>query len=66
MISQGITRPIAEMKQQTEQIAEGNYTGEVMIYGDDELGQLGQAINDLSVKNQRSPRRNGSGAATLR
>ena len=50
MISQGITRPIAEMKQQTEQIAEGNYTGEVMIYGDDELGQLGQAINDLSVK----------------
>ena len=21
-----------------------------MIYGDDELGQLGQAINDLSVK----------------
>lgn len=50
MISQGITRPIAAMKKQTEQIAEGDYTGEVKIYGDDELGQLGQAINDLSVK----------------
>lgn len=50
LISQGITKPIAEMKKQTEQIAEGNYTGEVKIYGDDELGQLGQAINDLSIK----------------
>ena len=50
LISQGITKPIAEMKRQTEKIAEGNYTGEVKIYSDDELGQLGQAINDLSLK----------------
>ena len=50
LISQGITKPIAEMKKQTEKIAEGNYTGEVKIYSDDELGQLGQAINDLSLK----------------
>ena len=50
LISQGITKPIAEMKRQTEKIAEGNYTGEVKIYSDDELGQLGQAINDLSFK----------------
>ena len=50
LISQGITKPIAEMKKQTEKIAEGNYTGEVKIYSDDELGQLGQAINDLSFK----------------
>ena len=47
LISQGITKPIAEMKKQTEKIAEGNYTGEVKIYSDDELGQ---AINDLSFK----------------
>ena len=38
------------MKKQTEKIAEGNYTGEVKIYSDDEIGQLGQAINDLSFK----------------
>ena len=50
LISQGITKPIAEMKKQTEKIAEGNYTGEVKIYSDDEIGQLGQAINDLSFK----------------
>ena len=50
LISQGITKPIAEMKKQTKKIAEGNYTGEVKIYSDDELGQLGQAINDLSLK----------------
>ena len=50
LISQGITKPIAEMKKQTEKIAEGNYTGVVKIYSDDELGQLGQAINDLSFK----------------
>ncbi|WP_424695900.1 cell wall metabolism sensor histidine kinase WalK [Granulicatella elegans] len=50
LISQGITKPIAEMKKQTEKIAEGNYTGEVKIYSDDELGQLGEAINDLSFK----------------
>ena len=50
LISKGITKPIAEMKKQTEKIAEGNYTGEVKIYSDDELGQLGQAINDLSFK----------------
>ncbi|MCQ9210443.1 cell wall metabolism sensor histidine kinase WalK [Granulicatella seriolae] len=50
LISQGITRPIEAMKHQTERIADGNYTGEVKIYGDDELGQLGQAINDLSTK----------------
>lgn len=50
LISQGIIKPIAEMKKQTEKIAEGNYTGEVKIYSDDEIGQLGQAINDLSFK----------------
>ena len=50
LISQGITKPIAEMKKQTEKIAEGNYTGEVKIYSDDEIGQLGEAINDLSFK----------------
>ena len=46
------------------EIAEGNHTGEVMIYRDDELGQLGQAINDLSVKikeAQKEPKRNGKG-----
>ena len=54
LISQGITKPIAEMKKQTEKIAEGNYTGEVKIYSDDEIGQLGQAINDLSFKSKEA------------
>ncbi len=50
LISQGITRPIAAMQLQTEKIAEGNYSGEVVVYSDDELGQLGHAINELSTK----------------
>jgi len=50
LISRGITKPIADMYEQTEKISEGNYSGSVKIYGEDELGQLGEAINLLSVK----------------
>ena len=49
-ISRAITRPIDEMKKQTSRIARGDYSGQVRIYGQDELGQLAQAVNNLSVK----------------
>ena len=49
-ISRAITRPISEMKKQATQMAEGDYSGQVKIYGQDELGQLSLAINDLSTK----------------
>ena len=49
-VSSAITRPIAEMKKQTMQIADGDYSGKVHVYGTDELGQLAQAVNNLSVR----------------
>lgn len=49
-VSSAITRPIDEMKKQTTRIAEGDYSGKVHVYGTDELGQLAQAVNNLSVR----------------
>jgi two-component system sensor histidine kinase VicK len=54
LISRAITRPIDEMKKQTAKIADGNYSGHVHVYGDDELGELAQAVNNLSVRVEES------------
>lgn len=54
VISRAITRPIDEMKKQTIQIAHGDYSGHVHVYGKDELGQLAEAVNNLSVKVRES------------
>lgn len=50
VISRAITRPIDEMKKQTIRIARGDFTGQVHVYGNDELGQLAGAVNNLSVR----------------
>ena len=50
IISRGITRPISEMRRQTANIADGDYSGKVTVYGVDELGELAETINDLSYK----------------
>jgi two-component system sensor histidine kinase VicK len=50
VISRAITVPITEMKEQTIRIARGDYSGQVQIYGNDELGQLASAVNNLSVR----------------
>ena len=49
-ISRAITKPITEMTQQTIQMADGDYSGQVKVYSKDELGILSTAINDLSTK----------------
>ena len=48
LISRGITKPIKEMQTQTKQIADGDYSGSLVVHGEDELGQLAKLINDLS------------------
>lgn len=48
LVSRTITKPIGEMKQQAMRIAEGDYSGKVEVYGQDELGQLGTTFNELS------------------
>ena len=53
-ISRAITRPIEELRQQAIQVANGDYSTQVKIYSNDELGQLGAAFNTLSVKIEQS------------
>lgn len=54
VISRAITRPIEEINKQTKLIADGDYSGQVKIYGNDELGQLAQAVNVLSDRVEES------------
>lgn len=54
IISRAITRPIEEMQEQALHIAYGDYSNQVKIYSNDELGQLGKAFNTLSVRIERS------------
>ncbi|WP_125577916.1 cell wall metabolism sensor histidine kinase WalK [Lapidilactobacillus mulanensis] len=49
-IARAITQPIDEMKKQAIRIADGDYSGQVRIYGHDELGQLAFAVNNLSIR----------------
>lgn len=50
IISREITRPIEEMRKQTLRIARGDFSGQVRVMGNDELGQLAGAVNNLSVR----------------
>ncbi|MGM1014593.1 cell wall metabolism sensor histidine kinase WalK [Limosilactobacillus fermentum] len=54
LISREITRPIEEMRKQTLRIARGDFSGQVKVMGNDELGQLAGAINNLSVRVEES------------
>ena len=38
------------MRKQTLRIARGDYSGQVKVLGNDELGQLAGAVNNLSVR----------------
>lgn len=49
-LSKEITDPIIEMERQTERIADGDYTGEVSVYANDEIGRLGLSINELTFR----------------
>ena len=53
-ISRAITKPIEEMRMQALQVADGDYSGQVKIYSNDELGQLAEAFNTLSIRVERS------------
>ena len=50
LISQEISRPIEEMRKQALRIARGDFSGQVRVMGNDELGQLAGAVNNLSVR----------------
>ena len=48
IVSRAFTKPIIEMQEQTKKIADGDYSGALTVYGNDELGKLSALINDLS------------------
>lgn len=50
IISREITKPIIEMRKQTLRVARGDYSGQVQVMSNDELGQLAAAVNNLSVR----------------
>lgn len=54
VISRAITRPIEEIRQRAIRIADGDYSGKVKIYANDELGQLAKAFNTLSVRIEKT------------
>ena len=49
-ISQGLTRPIENMRQQAIRISEGVYNYPAEVFGQDELGELAITINELADK----------------
>lgn len=50
VLSQGLTRPIEEIRQQAIRISEGIYNYPVTVFGQDELGELAMTVNELAVK----------------
>ena len=50
VLSQGLTLPIENMRQQALRISEGIYNYPAKIYGNDELGELARTLNELSIK----------------
>lgn len=53
-LAQTITRPISEMRKQALEMARGNFSRKVKVYGYDEIGQLTLAFNNLSKKLQQA------------
>ncbi len=50
LISSQIINPLQKMRDQTKQIAAGNYSTTLDIDSEDEIGQLAESINYLSVR----------------
>jgi signal transduction histidine kinase len=50
VLSKKLSLPLIRMEQATRTIAKGNLDSHVYIHSNDELGSLGQAINDLALE----------------
>ncbi|HDT9047431.1 TPA: cell wall metabolism sensor histidine kinase WalK [Staphylococcus pseudintermedius] len=53
-IARTITKPITDMRNQTVEMSKGNYTQRVKIYGNDEIGELALAFNNLAKRVQEA------------
>lgn len=54
LLAQTITRPIADMKKQALEMAKGNFSRKVKVYGNDEIGTLAITFNNLTKKLQEA------------
>jgi len=50
ILSNTITKPIKEMTKQATEMAEGNFSRNVVVQSHDEIGQLGDAFNYMSMR----------------
>ncbi len=48
ILSRTITRPIVDMRRQSVVMGTGDYSRNVVVYGDDEIGQLATSFNELA------------------
>ncbi|MGD7053677.1 cell wall metabolism sensor histidine kinase WalK [Sutcliffiella horikoshii] len=54
LLAQTITRPMSDMRKQALEMARGNFSRKVNIYGNDEIGQLALSFNNLTKKLQEA------------
>lgn len=57
LVARALTNPIKDMQVKAKTLAEGDFTGELTVYGTDELGLLAQNINELSKELETGQRR---------
>lgn len=50
IISRSVTKPIAEINDRTTRIAQGDYSGGILVRSNDEIGQLAENVNALAVR----------------
>ncbi|MBE4907891.1 cell wall metabolism sensor histidine kinase WalK [Bacillus luteolus] len=53
-LAQTITRPISAMRKHAQEMAKGNFSSKVKVYGFDEIGQLAVTFNTLTKKLQEA------------
>ncbi|WLR50838.1 cell wall metabolism sensor histidine kinase WalK [Bacillus tianshenii] len=54
VLARAITRPISDMRRQALVMAKGDFSQNVRVYSDDEIGQLALTFNDLTEKLQEA------------
>ncbi len=54
ILAQTITRPMSDMRKQALEMARGNFSRKVNIYGNDEIGQLALSFNNLTKRLQEA------------
>jgi class 3 adenylate cyclase len=48
-VSRGVSRPVEELVNAAHRIAKGDYSLKVKVEGEDEIGRLGEAFNEMTV-----------------